>query len=203
MIVPSSTKAALTDSLQLALLAILDHAQSYEWSVQGFGVLRLFIRGVGRVHLWDSELRYPNVSLIHTHSWDLQSTVVAGYLKNVRYHAYRDESGPGNYQMMRLLTGYQSRPLTDAVPVILTPGQPELYGPGDVYKQWKNEVHSSHPDDGTITVMARREDVNGEAFVFWPTGSEWGTATPRQATSEEVARTVAKAVRRLQEELQA
>ena len=68
-------------------VGILDNASSYKWSVQGFGMLRLYIRKVGRLHIWDNELRYPGVSVIHNHSWDLESTIIVGAIRNTRYTA--------------------------------------------------------------------------------------------------------------------
>src|SRR5712691_11456301 len=39
----------LQQQLQVLALAILDKASAFHWSVHGFGVLRLYIRGVGRL----------------------------------------------------------------------------------------------------------------------------------------------------------
>lgn len=199
-----------TRALQLAVLQILDAAIGHldhdlplygDWSVQGFGVLRLYIRRIGRLHIWDGRLRYPDVSLIHTHSWDLRSTVVVGRLVNTRY---RESEIPGYghpYKRHRLLTGYQARPVSEAADVRLLPEPREVYGPGDVYAQAAHEIHRSEPEDGTITLMERREDVDGQADVYWPASCTWGTATPRPATGEEVRRTVTLALAGLEEAL--
>jgi hypothetical protein len=176
-------------TMQLAVLAILDNAEAYEWSVQGFGVLRLYIRKVGRLHVWDSELRYPGVSMIHTHSWDLASTIIFGKLRNTRFV----EGLVGDrFYKHRLLTGYQSKVLTPPSIVQLNAQPTECMQAGDLYVQKSHEIHLSDPDDGCVTLMQRREDENGEADVYWPVGEKWGTAIPRKATPEEVTRVIGR-----------
>lgn len=189
-------------ALQLATLAIVDEPLKFQWSVQGFGVLRLFIKDVGRLHIWDRALRYPGVSLIHNHSWNLESTIVAGELCNTRYVESRPATGlaltldmPATHWKRRLLTGYQSK-MTEAPAemVNLRRRHSEFYRPGDVYSQRADEIHQTDALDGTITIMRRDEDVNGHADVYWPLGTEWGTAIPRRATPAEVAQTTQRAL---------
>jgi hypothetical protein len=157
------------------------------WSVQGFGVLRFYIRNLGRLHVWDSRLRYPKVSLIHNHSWDLTSTVVSGVLVNRRFELVEQFNGRPYWQQ-RLLTGYDSKmEQPEPEKVFLLEEPRETYLPGEVYHQRAEEIHASYPDDHTITLMARREnDAPGFADVFWQPDEEWGTAKPRGATLEEL-----------------
>jgi len=181
--------------LQLAVLAILDNATNYEWSVQGFGVLRLYIRRVGRLHVWDSALRYPNVSMIHNHSWDLRSDVVFGHLQNTRYNETSwlpGMSNPEPFCKQRLVTGYKTHMVSPVEHVELSHYPVEIYLPGDVYQQRAHEIHCTNAADGTVTLMARNEDENGQADVYWPRSGTWGTAKPRPATREEIEATVAK-----------
>ena len=178
-------------ALQLTVLHILDHAKEYPWSVQGFGVLRLFIRGVGRLHIWDTNLRYPGVSLVHNHSWSLESTIVAGELMNTRY-VENVGLNPTHWKQ-RLLTGYKSKTVAEPTKVHLRRLTSEYYRAGDVYSQQASEIHETNALNGTITVMRRDEDENGHADVYWPLGAEWGTAIPRPATPEEVQATVQRA----------
>lgn len=178
--------------LQLAILAILDKADQYQWSVQGFGMLRLYIRDIGRLHIWDDALRYPGVSMIHNHSWDLRSTIVCGEVVN---HIYtREELCGFAYKTHRMITGYDCVTVTPEVDCRLLPEKAWSYGAGDVYKQTAHVIHETQAQNGTVTLMERHEDANGEADIFWPVGFEWGTARPKAATSEEVERTVARAL---------
>lgn len=188
--------------LRLAVLALLDKAMSFnhgDWSVQGFGVLRYYIRDVGRIHLWDDRLRYPGVSMIHNHTWHLRSTVVCGTLKNQRYLAndWKFFSWAEPYKHMRLITGYQSKPTTEPNDVWMVKQSAERYLPGDVYLQTAHEIHETIPANGTITVMERNESQQGEADVYWPADGQWGTATPRPATPEEVSMVVETAIAEL------
>lgn len=188
--------------LRLLVTAILDNARQYTWSVQGFGLLRLYIRRVGRLHIWDSALRYPNVSMIHNHSWDLHSTIIAGSLRNTRFYE-RQHPKPNwqPYMKQRLVTGYNSKMVTDPTLVYLLPEETEVYSanqapsiPARVYSQKASEIHLTDADDGAITLMHREEDNDGQADVYWSQGCSWGTAQPRQATQQEIRMTVAKAL---------
>lgn len=180
--------------LQLAVLAILDKCDHYEWSVQGFGLLRLYVRNVGRLHIWDSLLRYTDVSMIHNHSWDLKSTVVSGKLTNRKYTI---ENHGSPYMTQRLVTGYQTELLTPPHEVGLLCQGSQLFLPGEAYHQYAHEIHETLAEDGTITMMERTETEVGMADVYWPVGTSWGTATPRLATEYEVRTTVARAIHRM------
>lgn len=78
--------------------------------------------------------------------------------------------------------------------VWLSPYPPEAYGPGSVYQQQAHEIHETHAMDGTVTILERQDDAEGHADIFWPCGTEWGSAVPRQATEDEVARGVLSAL---------
>lgn len=184
-------------ALQLITLALLSRPYDHPWSVQGFGVLRLFIEDVGRLHIWDTRLRYPGVSLIHNHSWNLDSVIVAGELMNTRYVEQPVAAlGLAGYirpthWKQRLLTGFQSHMVSAPSQVNLLAMPNEIYGPGDTYSQHADEIHETNALDGTITVMRRDENSgDGHADVYWPLGTEWGTAIPRAATRDEITRTI-------------
>jgi hypothetical protein len=182
----------MSHPLRLAVTAILDNATAYEWSVQGFGMLRLYIRDIGRLHIWDSSLRYPDVSMVHNHSWDLRSTVVSGRLVNTRF--WQHKAG-APHQGKRLITGYQTRDVQDLGVVLLRAQTPEIYIPGDVYHQRASEIHRTDAEDGTITLMERKEDEQGQADVYWHAGTEWGTAKPRPATRDEIVEVSQRALK--------
>lgn len=182
--------------LRLAVLAILDKAMSSnvgDWSVQGFGMLRYYIRNVGRLHLWDDRLRYPGVSMIHNHAWHLRSTIVTGSLRNQRYlsNNWKFLSWAQPYHHMRLQTGFDTKQLSYTDDVWLVRQPLETFLPGDIYLQHAQEIHETIAANGTITLMERTDTpTHGEADVYWPLNDRWGTATPRPATPEEVQRTV-------------
>ncbi len=191
--------------LQLLAYHVLTNALSFDWSVQGFGMLRLYIANVGRLHIWDEALQYPGVSKIHNHSWDLSSTVIVGQITNLRYRicdgpeSTHPDKFPDNlyakpHSGKRMITGYQCNDVQQLPVTYLEPGAGECYYPGDTYSQKATEVHNTFYTDGTVTLMARKEDENGQADIYWPLGTEWGTAKPRPATKAEIIRSVAKAL---------
>jgi len=67
--------------------AILLGWRSYEWQVQGFGMLRTYLDGPGepRLQIWDQRLATWSNNAIHDHPWAFTSTILAGTLFNQRY----------------------------------------------------------------------------------------------------------------------
>jgi hypothetical protein len=175
-------------AVQTAVIAILDRPRAYQWSVQGLGMLRLYIRDVGRIHIWDSRLRYPGVSPFHTHSWDLESTVVFGAMKNERLIEMPPDSPMGKlFWRKRLICGYDTREVSPPEKVILAVNSVEHYFSSDTYTQSANEIHQSIPKDGTVTLMRRVQgDHDGAASVYWPIDQEFGSAKPRDAKPLEI-----------------
>lgn len=180
--------------LQILTLHILDHASEFEWSVQGFGMLRLYIRKIGRLHIWDRRLRYPGVSMVHNHSWDLRSTIISGSLTNIIY--VPTQAGGQMYAGKRLITGYHTTDVHPLEPVRLT-GKKRYYLPGEIYEQQASVIHETDAEDGTITLMEREDNEQGQADVYWPAGTEWGTARPHRARPDEIVPIVASALDRL------
>lgn len=194
--------------LQLAILRLFDSALECigsalpedkipigDWSVQGFGMMRLYIRKVGRLHIWDSALRYPGVSMVHNHSWDLRSTVISGVLLNRRWEdADLNLSRGEPWKRRRIVTGYNCHFVEEISDVNLYERPHQYFFPGSVYSQAAAEIHMTDAEDGSITLMERNDNENGEADLFWRVGEEWGTAKPRPVTKEEVFDTIQRAL---------
>lgn len=156
-----------------------------DWTMQGFGFLRLRIDENTRLHVWDSRLRQPGVSDIHDHTqWAFDSHVVSGSLVNIRYTL---DDGGQPYKMATLNCGIGGGMQDGSMKTVgLRAGLPELYLPGDSYRQEPDEIHRSMPADGTVTLITQERRAVDTARVFWPIGGSWGDAIPRQATAREV-----------------
>ena len=185
-------------NIQAALVrSILEQWPSYTWTVQGLGMLRTKIADVGRIHVWDSSLRVPQVSDAHSHPWDLHSTVISGELINQRFGIVKESNL--RYTRQRLHCGEGGGLVADTrEDVCLSVFPLEFYTPGDFYKQAKDEIHRSIPQDGTVTLMERQliEGECQEAWVLWPRGTEWVSAEPRLAKQAEIQQAVAHALAR-------
>lgn len=191
--VPSKLGIALEHATLKAIVkGILVHpyGEAKRWSVQGLGMLRLYIDDVARLHIWDRRLEYADVSKMHTHSWRLRSLVVAGQIQNMRFTPCdRDDlSRPSAiYNKQRLHCGMEGGLLDKPMVIRLGEHPIETYEEGESYQQEAEEIHISYPADGTVTIMERAWDGdNGEAFVYWPYGMAWGDAKPRVATESQV-----------------
>lgn len=174
---------------------ILSNSHSFKWSIQGFGMLRLYLPGDARLNVWDSRYRVNNVSLMHNHPWNFDSVVVSGCLRNIRY---RLKSGSTMYHTGRIQPGPGGGLLEQLPDTPLIALSAEKYEAGSVYRQEADEIHVSDPEDGTITINYRERVQPDQALVFWPTGEEWVSAEPRPAVSDEVESITSLALRKLQ-----
>lgn len=184
-------------NIQAGLVSmILERAHSFEWTVQGFGMMRVKIKDVGRIHIWDSRLRVPNVSDVHAHPWPLTSTIISGELVNVRYKdieantqqemdlARRHKAMWFNRSIIK--TGEGGGLKGEPLPILLRPEPPEIYTAGETYAQRPEEIHRSMPRDGTVTLLERpMGEPLQETTVYWPSGTNWVSAEPRPATRDE------------------
>lgn len=156
-----------------------------DWTMQGFGFLRLRVSESVRLHVWDSRLREPGVSDIHDHTqWAFTSHVISGSLVNIRYTIH-DEGQ--RHHMATLKCGIGGGMVDGSVKIVgLVAGKPELYLPGSSYRQEPDEIHRTLPADGTVTLIEQERREVDTARVCWPEGGAWGDAIPRPAREKEV-----------------
>lgn len=155
-----------------------------DWTMQGFGFLRLRVDSNTRLHIWDARLRRPGVSDIHDHAqWAFTSIIISGSIINIRYKL--SEGTP--FMMATLQAGIGGGMKSDSTEEVLIKAEtPELYTVGDSYRQEPAEVHRTAATDGTVTLISQERKATDTARVFWPKGSVWGDALPRQATEKEI-----------------
>lgn len=183
-------------NLQAALVkSILERWEAFDWTVQGFGFLRTKIQGVGRIHVWDSRLRTPLVSDLHSHPWPFRSTIISGELINQRF--VDSESGGLPYVRSRIATGEGGGLIGEPEEVSISDIFLDLYGPGDVYAQVQNDLHRTLAQDGTVTLIERPQGPPlEEALVYWPRGTEWVSAEPRRIEKWQMEPTIRLALAR-------
>ncbi len=181
----------------LLIEAILKSPHEFKWQVQGLGMMRLYLSPAVRIHIWDSSLRVPGVSALHTHPWDMKSTVVAGFYKQHRY--LRPVDAPyhtfSDFNCVTIKCGEGACTVDEIVKVQLAEQPLEVYSPGQFYLQRHDEIHLSCPEDGTVTLVERTflEDKD-HAMVFWRGKRGWVDAEPRAATREEVEAVTSRAL---------
>lgn len=166
---------------------ILRHPLGFAWSVQGLGMMRIYLSESVRLHIWDSSLKVPGVSAIHSHPWDLKSAVVAGHYKQHRYVDSYSRGAEQELQCATIKCGEQACVIADPVPVRLYEQPLEVYRAGESYGQTKDEIHLSVPEDGTVTLVTRTFHADRDhACVYWRGKGAWVDAKPRSATDEEI-----------------
>lgn len=177
--------------------SILKNWRSYKWSLQGFGMLRLYIEDELRLHIWDSRYQIRNVSIVHNHPWSFESHIIAGTIWNYEYEF--NEAQPDNkfsepYYLEKIITGEKARAVeTNKVKygyLSHIDMEPQEYSEGDNYYQRKDILHKTVYADGTVTLIAREDrDPESHAYSGWPgfLGRHgWISAAPCDATSEQV-----------------
>jgi hypothetical protein len=187
--------------IQSALVrSILERWRAYEWTVQGFGFVRVKIQDVGRVHVWDSRLAMQLVSTVHTHPWRLHSTIISGELINQRFLLPLDgETSLAGlpYSRSRIKTGEGGGLVGEPEATRLVSSSLELYVAGQSYEQEPEEIHRTIAQDGTVTLLERQQgEPLEEALVFWPCGIEWVSAEPKPVDPWLLERAVSHALAR-------
>lgn len=176
-----------TDFTKTLVKHILENPQPYEWQVQGFGMLRIYLPDDTRLHIWDDSLKVPGVSLIHDHPWDFLSLIVVGELINTRYLELAPNYGIP-HMVRTIKPGVGLKVIDEDVPCSLTQRGVEHYTAGHRYFQSKEEVHSTNAVNGTVTIVRRSRGPVDVAKVFYPKGEQWVSAEPRLPTNGEVER---------------
>jgi hypothetical protein len=182
---------------------LLSNPAGFDWSLQGLGMLRLYLSKEARLHIWDSRYTVHNVSSLHTHPWHFVSEVVAGVVRNVRFTEvpvnsieYVGAYPVGDvFKTADIKCGFGAYVQNQRETRLLSGGV-EQYVEGQEYTQLANEIHESFPLDGTVTIVHREFTPDTEmARVFWRTG-EFVSAEPRRATLDEVRAITANALER-------
>lgn len=188
--------------LRAVVRHVLENAEKFTWSLQGFGMLRLHLSDDVRIHVWDPEFAVPGVSMIHDHAqWGLSSTVICGVIRNVMY--MEEKEGPHPFYCAAMIRAGQGGGMLSPLPVVrLNNWGRVTYRAGHTYSQKPHEIHESIPQSGTVTVMTKTPTDTDDARVFWPIGKEWVSAEPREAKSAEVQSIVRRALIRMRSELE-
>jgi len=175
---------------QLLIQNILEHPHDFKWQVQGLGMMRLYLSKAVRLHIWDSSLKVPGVSALHTHPWHMKSTVIFGRYKQHRYSQLEDgvfNKHQEEFNCATIECGENACITEPSIKVRLLENPQEVHLPLQSYEQKADEIHLSTPEDGTVTLVERTflEDVD-HAKVFWRGNGSWVDAKPRAATCDEI-----------------
>lgn len=189
----------MTAPEQALTRGLLERADQFSWTVQGFGMTRTYLDRDDqrwRLNIWDDRLQTPDVSLVHDHPWSFVSHIICGRIVNQRYDF--EEAGRMTHLYKKIVTGESSRDASEPRLCRLVPRRQEVYTAGTTYSQRLNEVHETKAQRGTVTLNDRTAPtVEYTARVFWPDGYPWTAAKPRPATWSEVEMVVTEALRRL------
>ncbi len=178
------------ETTRLLVRKILEKPHEHAWPIQGLGMLRLYLSPKIRLHIWNPVAPYKveNVSELHNHPWNFASTIIVGALNN---HVYTDdwphrrgtlwctgviECGPKPAHKGPAL-GPTRKLVQTTQPVRL----------GETYLMKAETIHRTEAIPGTVTICNRRPLPDPDhATVCWPVGTEWVSAEPRDATTDEV-----------------
>lgn len=168
---------------------VLERPLGRPWSLQGLGMLRLKLSPTLRLHVWSDQARVDDVSEIHTHPWNFRSYVVSGKLIDTTYVDELWRSDHHTHLCSTIVCGEGGGLEGEPTPAHLSVDWTQVYTKGQGYMQARTTIHSSHPEDGTVTIVERSVPQGSDpdrALVFWPVGTEWVSAEPRIPHDEEI-----------------
>lgn len=170
------------------VLDILRNPYDREWSIQGLGMLRTYLddERVERLHIWSPSHVAVGTTTVHDHPWDFQSRIVSGVQGNQRFVPTVEGAGAEAYMEQRIHCGVGGGPVAAPRPVWLQEQPAETFVAGDVYSMDAVELHESHPEPGTVTIIQRRFHADLDTARVFFQGERWGSAEPRVATTAEV-----------------
>lgn len=175
---------------------ILKSPSSYEWSLQGFGMLRLYLSESLRLHVWDGRYTQNGVenSMIHDHPWGFDSLVLSGHMTNFLFEKCAQGCGEV-YQEQQIICGPGGCAVGEPLKVWLRLKDHKTLIPEQRYSQTAEEIHRSAPSPGCVTLVDRRfRSDRDRALVYWK-GERWVSAEPRPATQDEAASICMNALR--------
>lgn len=175
--------------LRAAVLAILNNAPNLSgWSLQGFGMFRLYLSKEMRLHVWVPSFAVPDVTTIHTHPWHFTSTILSGRMVDKLYQVQPAVGLEATHRRQRIVCGPGGKACEEEPEhVVLALLQRAIFEPGRSYSLTADAAHESDPAPGTVTIIERtfREDTE-HAYVFPEVGKPWVSAEPRPAYENEV-----------------
>lgn len=175
---------------QLLVKKILTNPLNYEWELQGFGMLRLYLDKEIRLQVWSKKYQTKNVSIIHTHPWNFKSTIICGQMTNILYSEKEfPQYKENNFYKSRILTGKNAKQF-NTKEVCLIESKRTSYKPNECYYHDKTEPHKTEFIDGTVTIIERsNRSKENHAYSYWEIEhgeNGWVSAAPRLATKQEI-----------------
>lgn len=150
-------KAALRDQ---------EKGKPLSWSVQGLGMLRLYLSPEWRLHVWDDRFATPKGTRLHDHPWDFQSYILSGGLTNV---LYQKAEGPPTHYEQTIVCGPQQSTVGRAHLCTLEKTESHSYFLGESYHQSAEQIHDTLYQRGTVTLVQRKfRDDTEHARVYVP-----------------------------------
>lgn len=183
--------------LKRAVQSILEHSQDYKWSVSGLGMLRTYLDEETRIHIWDSSLLVPGVTLLHTHPWSFESVVIAGSIQDHRMTKLK--GGPisdrGLYDEYYIRCGAGGGVKDEPRKVRLYAQASRAYGDGHRYEHDPEDIHCTGFQEGSVTMVKRkfREDRDS-AYVYAPAGEPFGNANSHPVSGLEALRIIRRSL---------
>jgi len=168
------------------------------WTLQGFGMFRLYLSKSMRLHVWDDRFRTESVSTIHSHPWHFRSTVISGRMTDVLYEVSNFGFKTPTHSRQKIVCGPGGCAVGESESVLVEKLQEVTFVEGDSYSLTADAFHESKPESGTVTIIERefREDTE-HAYVCFPHGEKWVSAEPRKAIPKEIEAMAERALVRM------
>lgn len=130
------------------------------WTIQGLGMLRYRINSNLRLHIWNSDIKSPNIenSSKHTHAWNFQSYVFSGQLQNTIYVKTQEGVVAERYMEQEIECGADGGcTMAKPMEVGLAQSRCNVYRAGGTYYERGDEIHETNWQDTTVTLIYREK----------------------------------------------
>ncbi len=165
-------------------------------TVHGLGMARIHITPKIRIHLWHPEFQEPGVTELHTHPWDLRSTIIAGSFTE---EVWQQATYGYPFQEYIVGCGVGGGGVRKGCVSLLQRTEVTYRGAGDRYHREASTIHRVLlSKTGAITLMYKGEKDTGVASVFSKCETPFGDARQRPAEVKD-ARTLIKVMKLLEE----
>lgn len=161
------------------------------WTLQGFGMLRLYLPDDCRLHIWSDDHRVVNN--LHDHPWGFTSLIVSGHIVD---EVWAYSPGASTHLIQEIQCGQGGGIKSEPSPISLTRTSKLRVDVGGSYTRTPSDLHQSNPSHGCVSLIRRTRSGRPAdvARVAVPLGQTFEFVEPRPATESEVQAIVSTAL---------
>lgn len=176
---------------RLLAARVIEQAHLYDWSVQGFGLIRTYLPGNKRLHIWSQRFKIQDATTLHSHPWNFTSHVLAGRMHEIVAEKVTIEqascldSNVLKAKENKILCGEDAKVITSTDCFLST--KVTYHQAGLSYSHKYSDIHASLPSFDCVTLIEREPlDDPDHAYSYTLNDDPWVSAEPRGIDHNEI-----------------